>query len=142
MFDLRAIRDDPASFDAGWARRGLEAQTPKILKLDEERRAVQTRTQTLLAKRNELSRSIGEAKKRKDEAEAAALMEAVAAIKEELPQLEAGDLVAILDAGAYGFTLSSNYNTRPRGAEVLVEGRRAKVIRRRETVKDLLALER
>jgi seryl-tRNA synthetase len=91
MFDLRAIRDDPASFDAGWARRGLEAQTPRILKLDEERRAVQTRAQTLLAKRNELSRSIGEAKKRKDEAEAAALMEAVAAIKEELPQLEADE---------------------------------------------------
>jgi diaminopimelate decarboxylase len=55
--------------------------------------------------------------------------------------LAPGDLVAILDAGAYGMSLSSNYNTRPRPAEVLVSGRKAKVIRRRETVKELLAVE-
>jgi seryl-tRNA synthetase len=89
MFDLRAIRDDPASFDRGWARRGLSAQSPAILGLDEDRRAAQTRIQSLLAKRNELSRSIGDAKRRKDEAEAQALMESVAAIKEELPAPEA-----------------------------------------------------
>ena len=56
----------------------------------------------------------------------------------ELPELKAGDLVAILDTGAYGLSLSSNYNSRPRPAEVLVEGKRARVIRRRETMDDLL----
>jgi diaminopimelate decarboxylase len=59
----------------------------------------------------------------------------------ELPPLEAGDLIAILDAGAYGMSLSSNYNSRPRSAEVLVEGKKARLIRRRETIKDQLAAE-
>lgn len=58
-----------------------------------------------------------------------------------LSPLRAGDLVALLDCGAYGFTLSSNYNARPRAAEVALEGRRARLIRRRETVADLLAPE-
>jgi diaminopimelate decarboxylase len=52
-----------------------------------------------------------------------------------------GDLVAILDAGAYGMSLSSNYNSRPRAAEVLVEGKKAKLIRRRETIRDLVQAE-
>ena len=60
----------------------------------------------------------------------------------ELPQTEEGDLLAILDAGAYGMALSSNYNTRYRPAEVLVEGSKAKLIRRRETFKDLTIAER
>ena len=59
-----------------------------------------------------------------------------------LPPLAPGDLLAILDAGAYGLSLSSNYNTRTRPAEVLVEGSKARLIRRRETVKDLLRPER
>ncbi|QNI34034.1 diaminopimelate decarboxylase [Alloacidobacterium dinghuense] len=59
----------------------------------------------------------------------------------ELPELKPGDLVAILDAGAYGLSLSSNYNSRPRPAEVLVEGKRARLIRRRETMDDLFAPE-
>jgi diaminopimelate decarboxylase len=59
----------------------------------------------------------------------------------EMAKVKPGDLVALLDAGAYGLSLSSNYNTRPRPAEVLVEGRKARVIRRRETVKELLAME-
>ena len=54
-----------------------------------------------------------------------------------LPNLKTGDLVVLLDAGAYGMSLSSNYNTRPRAAEVLVEGNHARLIRRRETWKDL-----
>ena len=53
-----------------------------------------------------------------------------------------GDLLAILDTGAYGMSLASNYNTRARAAEVLVDGHRAKVIRRRETLDDLLRPER
>lgn len=60
----------------------------------------------------------------------------------ELPPAERGDLLAILDAGAYGLSLSSNYNSRPRPPEVLVEGKKHRLIRRRETVKDLLAPER
>jgi len=52
-----------------------------------------------------------------------------------------GDLLAVLDAGAYGMSLSSNYNSRPRAAEVLVDGTRARLIRRRETIDDLLRAE-
>lgn len=56
----------------------------------------------------------------------------------ELSSATEGELLAVLDAGAYGMALASNYNTRPRPAEVLVEGRSAKLIRRRETIADLL----
>ena len=56
----------------------------------------------------------------------------------ELPVVEEGALLALLDAGAYGLVLSSNYNTRPRPAEVLVDNSKAQVIRRRETIADLL----
>lgn len=59
----------------------------------------------------------------------------------ELPQLREGDMVAVLDAGAYGMSLSSNYNTRPRPAEVMVTGAKARLIRRRESMEDLLAPE-
>lgn len=55
--------------------------------------------------------------------------------------IDAGDLLVIASAGAYGATMSSNYNTRPRAPEVLVDGGRYHVIRRRETVDDLLAPE-
>jgi len=60
----------------------------------------------------------------------------------EIRRLNEGDLLAILDAGAYGMSLASNYNTRPRPAEVLVEGPRWRLIRKRESVRDLLAPER
>jgi len=59
----------------------------------------------------------------------------------ELPVTREGDLLAILDAGAYGMVLASNYNTRPRPAEILIAGKSAKVIRRRETVADLMRAE-
>ena len=59
----------------------------------------------------------------------------------ELPPVHEGDLLAILDAGAYGMALASNYNTRPRPAEVLVDGKSVRIIRRRETMDDLLRLE-
>ncbi len=58
-----------------------------------------------------------------------------------LPASAPGDYLCIFDAGAYGMSLASNYNTRPRAAEVLVEGTRARLIRRRETLKDLLRQE-
>jgi diaminopimelate decarboxylase len=58
-----------------------------------------------------------------------------------LPRVEEGGLLAILDAGAYGMVLASNYNTRPRPAEVLVSGKSVKVIRRREKIRDLYSAE-
>ncbi len=58
-----------------------------------------------------------------------------------MPELTAGDTVAILDAGAYGMAQSSNYNTRTRPAEVLVDGGKHMLIRRRETLRDLLGPE-
>ena len=56
--------------------------------------------------------------------------------------LAPGDLLAVLSAGAYGMVQSSNYNTRPRPAEVMVENGRFRLIRRRENSRELLALER
>ena len=56
----------------------------------------------------------------------------------QLPEVQEGDLLAVLDAGAYGMALSSNYNSRPRAAEVLVQGRSAQLIRRRESFQDLV----
>ena len=59
----------------------------------------------------------------------------------ELKPVQAGDLAALLDAGAYGMAQSSNYNSRPRPAEVLVEKGKARLIRRRETMTDLFVPE-
>jgi diaminopimelate decarboxylase len=59
-----------------------------------------------------------------------------------MPVPEAGDLLCVRSAGAYGFAMSSNYNTRPRAAEVLVEGDTARLVRRRETWPDLVRGER
>jgi len=56
--------------------------------------------------------------------------------------VEAGDLLAILSAGAYGMAMASNYNSRPRPAEVLVDGARAHLVRSRETLASLFALEK
>ncbi len=58
-----------------------------------------------------------------------------------LPALARGDLLAVFSAGAYGMTMASNYNSRPRAAEVLVTGRTHRLIRRRETFADLVACE-
>ena len=59
-----------------------------------------------------------------------------------LPPVNRGDIVAIFTAGAYGFSMSSNYNARGRAAEVLVDDEKFSVIRKRETYEDLIALER
>ena len=61
--------------------------------------------------------------------------------RRELERPEPGDLLVVRDAGAYGFAMSSNYNMRPRAAEVLVEDGRARLIRRRETFDDLVRTE-
>ncbi len=57
----------------------------------------------------------------------------------ELARTAEGDLLAVMSAGAYGFAMASNYNTRPRAAEVLVDGNRYTIVRRRETYEDLVA---
>lgn len=59
----------------------------------------------------------------------------------ELPQARVGDLLVFHDAGAYGASMSSNYNSRPLAAEVLVDGGEARLVRRRQTMAELLALE-
>jgi len=60
----------------------------------------------------------------------------------DIPGVESGELLAVFSAGAYGFTMSSNYNSRPRAAEVLVDGDKVTLARRRETYEDLIALEK
>jgi len=59
-----------------------------------------------------------------------------------LPPFKAGDLLAVMSAGAYGFSMSSNYNSRPRAAEVMVSGDRCEVVRERETIRDVVRGER
>ncbi len=86
MFDLKAIRDNPAAFDAAMKRRGLEPQSPAILKMDEERRAVLTELQTLQQERNEKSKEIGRIKSQGGDAQAA--MDAVSALKTRMGELE------------------------------------------------------
>jgi diaminopimelate decarboxylase len=53
-----------------------------------------------------------------------------------------GDLISIFTAGAYGFTMACNYNARPMPAEVLVDGKSFKIIRKRQTYEDMIALEK
>jgi diaminopimelate decarboxylase len=62
-------------------------------------------------------------------------------INRRIPEIREGDVLAFRNAGAYGMVMASNYNSRPRPAEVLVEQGEARLIRRRETLEDLLALQ-
>ena len=59
-----------------------------------------------------------------------------------LPAVGEGELLVLKSAGAYGMAMASNYNARPRPAEVLVDGRQYELVRRRETLKDLIAGEK
>lgn len=88
MFDIKAIRENPAEFDTGWARRGLSAQTPEILLVDEKRRAVQTRLQDLQEVRNFESKKIGQLKGQGEHEAAQTAMDAVAKIKDDMAALE------------------------------------------------------
>ena len=89
MHDIRAIRDDPETFDAGLARRGLAGEAAALLSLDEARRGAATAAQAAQARRNDASKAIGQAKAARDEAQAGVLMAEVAALKQRLPELEA-----------------------------------------------------
>ena len=88
MHDIRLIRDDPAAFDAGLERRGFPPQSAEVLKRDAELRALLVRLQAAQARRNEASKLIGQAKARKDEAQAKALMAEVAGLKDEIQRGE------------------------------------------------------
>jgi seryl-tRNA synthetase len=91
MHDIRFIRENPAAFDAGLARRGLEPAAEAILSLDAQARAVATEMQQGQARRNEASKAIGQAMAAKDSERAEALKAEVAALKDRLPALEAQD---------------------------------------------------
>ncbi|HVM82715.1 MAG TPA: serine--tRNA ligase [Candidatus Binatia bacterium] len=89
MFDLKWIRDNPAAFDRGRERRGLPPLSADVLALDRRRRAAQTRFQELQAKRNDLSRQIGQAKAKGGDA--SAIMAEVAALKDAIAASELDD---------------------------------------------------
>jgi len=63
------------------------------------------------------------------------------ALDRELANVETGDILALMSAGAYGFTMASSYNSRPLPAEVLVSGAEAKIVRRRQSYADMIAHE-
>ncbi len=88
MHDIRAIRDNPAAFDAALARRGMAPQSPAILALDEERRACIQASETAQADRNAASKDVGAAKARGDEAEFERLRALVSEKKDEISRLE------------------------------------------------------
>src|SRR5665213_404534 len=92
MHDIKAIRDDPAAFVRGLARRGVgdaQALADNLLKTDKDLRELLARLQNSQARRNEASKLIGQAKAKKDEAGAAALMAEVAGLKEAIQEGEA-----------------------------------------------------
>src|SRR5258705_6182184 len=88
MHDIKLIRDAPVAFDAGLKRRGVEPLSADILKRDAELRAVLTKLQQAQARRNEASKLIGQAKAKKDEAQAQSLMAEVAGLKEQIQKGE------------------------------------------------------
>lgn len=88
MYDIKWIRENPEAFDRGLKRRGLEPLSAKLIALDEQRRAAITKSEQAQARRNAASKEIGDAKKNKDEAKAAALMAEVATLKETMPALD------------------------------------------------------
>lgn len=87
MFDLKAIRENPDAFDAGWARRGLDPQTPTILEKDKLIRKVKTMVQEAEAARNKASKQIGAAMGRGDKEEAERLKTEVAGAKNVIAAL-------------------------------------------------------
>ncbi len=89
MHDIKTIRDNPAAFDAAIARRGLSPLAESLIALDAKRRAAQAEFDATQGKRNALSKEIGAAKAKKDEARAAELMAEVSALKDRLSALEA-----------------------------------------------------
>ena len=81
MHDIKAIRDNPEAFEAAWSAKGRSGAAAEAVKLDAQLRAAQTALQVAQAKRNDSSKLIGQAKAKKDEAEAARLMAEVETLK-------------------------------------------------------------
>ncbi len=94
MHDIRFIRENPETFDAGLARRGLPGEAKRLIALDEERRTAIQKLEAAQARRNAASKEIGEAKKNKDEAKAKSLMAEVAELKDAFPSMEAAEKAA------------------------------------------------
>ena len=88
MHDIKWIRENPAAFDRGLARRGLAPQAERLLEIDERRRAIIQKLEGAQARRNAASKEIGQAKAKKDEATAQALMAEVAGLKDAIPEME------------------------------------------------------
>ncbi|MEO1291375.1 MAG: serine--tRNA ligase [Pseudomonadota bacterium] len=88
MHDIKAIRENPAAFDAALARRGVEASSSSLLELDEKRRTLIQAAETALAERNAASKDVGKAKATGDEAEFERLRALVAEKKDEIARLE------------------------------------------------------
>ena len=88
MHDIKWIRENPDAFDAGLKRRGMQPSSASLLSIDEKRRAAILKSEQAQARRNAASKEIGDAKKAKDDARAAALMTEVAELKTTMPQLE------------------------------------------------------
>lgn len=86
MHDIRAIRENPALYNAAWARKGLEPQAQKIIDLDAKLRTASTAKQEAEAARNAASKSIGQAKAQRNDAEAERLMTQVAALKQRIEE--------------------------------------------------------
>ncbi len=86
MLDVKLIRDDPAAYDAGRAKRGLEPLAGELITLDDRRRDLQTRLQERQTRRNEASKAIGQAKGRGEDAEA--LLAEMSGLKEAVQRLE------------------------------------------------------
>ena len=86
MHDIRALRDNPDFYDAAWARRGLAAQAKRIVDLDARMRAQATAKQEAEAQRNAASKAVGQAKARKNDAEADRLITQVAALKQRIDE--------------------------------------------------------
>lgn len=89
MHDIRFIRENPESFDLGLKRRGLPPQSVELIAIDEERRAATTAVQVAQSRRNEASKLIGAAMGKGDKETAEAIKAEVAALKEQMPALEA-----------------------------------------------------
>jgi seryl-tRNA synthetase len=88
MHDIRLIRDNPDAFDEGLKKRGLAPLSAELIALDERRRGAIAALQAAQERRNALSKEIGQAKAKKDEARAQELMAEVARLKDSTPQLE------------------------------------------------------
>src|SRR5829696_6428067 len=91
MHDIRLIRDNPHAFDEGLRKRGLAPLSVTLIALDDARKAAVGELQHAQERRNALSKEIGQAKAKKDEARAQALMAEVARLKDDVPRLEAAE---------------------------------------------------